>query len=109
MVFNAKIDAKGDRTDHSNHHTEVSLVSIHNKSILGTLGIVAVILGLAIAVWIFHRKRITKHRRRHATLPALTYYPGEQTLRNAEGGEVNLKQQQRLHGQGSQLGSPPTQ
>jgi hypothetical protein len=45
MVFDANIDAKGDRTDHSNHHTEVSLVSIHNKSILGTLGIVVVILG----------------------------------------------------------------
>jgi hypothetical protein len=60
-VFDANIDAKGDRTDHSNHHTEVSLVSIHNKSIFGTLGIVAVILGIAIAVWIFHRKRITKH------------------------------------------------
>jgi hypothetical protein len=63
MVFDANIDAKGDRTDHSNHHTEVSLVSIHNKLILGTLGIVVVILGLAIAVWIFHRKCITKHRR----------------------------------------------
>jgi hypothetical protein len=55
MVFDANIDAKGDRTDHSNHHTEVSLVSIHNKLIFETLGIVAVILGLAIAVWIFHR------------------------------------------------------
>jgi hypothetical protein len=55
MVFDANLDAKGNRTDHSNHHTEVSLVSIHNKSILGTLGIVAVILGIAIAVWIFHR------------------------------------------------------
>jgi hypothetical protein len=33
-----------------------------------------------------HRKRITKHRRRHAALLALTYSPGEQTLRNAEGG-----------------------
>jgi hypothetical protein len=61
MVFDANIDTKGDRTNYSNHHTEVSLVSIHNKSIFGTLGIVAVILGLAIAVWIFHRKRITKH------------------------------------------------
>jgi flagellar biosynthesis/type III secretory pathway M-ring protein FliF/YscJ len=68
MVFDAYSDAKGDRTDHSNHHTEVSLVSIHNKSILGTLGIVVVILGLAIVVWIFHRKRITKLRRRHAAL-----------------------------------------
>jgi hypothetical protein len=95
MVFDANIDAKGDRTDHSNHHTEVSLVSIHNKSIFGTLGIVAVILGIAIAVWIFHRKRITKHRRRHAALLALTYSPGEQTLRNAEGGEANFKQHQR--------------
>jgi hypothetical protein len=47
MVFDANIDAKGDRTDHSNHHTEVSLVSIHNKLIFGTLGIVAVILGIA--------------------------------------------------------------
>jgi flagellar biosynthesis/type III secretory pathway M-ring protein FliF/YscJ len=91
MVFDAYIDAKGDRTDHSNHHTKVSLVSIHNKSILGTLGIVAVILGLAIAVWIFHRKGITKHRRRHAALLALTYSSGEQTLRNAEGGEANFK------------------
>jgi hypothetical protein len=33
MVFDANIDAKGDRTDHSNHHTEVSLVSIHSKLI----------------------------------------------------------------------------
>jgi hypothetical protein len=46
-------------------------VSLHNKSIFGTLGIVAVILGIAIAVWIFHRKRITKHRRRHAALLAI--------------------------------------
>jgi hypothetical protein len=52
MVFDANIDAKGDRTDYSNHHTEVSFVSIHNKLIFGFLGIVAVILGLAIAVWI---------------------------------------------------------
>jgi hypothetical protein len=52
MVFDANIDTKGDCTDHSSHHTEVSLISIHNKSILGTLGIVAVILGLTIAVWI---------------------------------------------------------
>jgi flagellar biosynthesis/type III secretory pathway M-ring protein FliF/YscJ len=101
MVFDANIDAKGDRTDHSNHHTEVSLVSIHNKSILRTLGIVAVILGLAIAVWIFHRKRITKHRRRHAALLALMYSPEEQTLRNAERGEANFKQQQHQQGQGS--------
>jgi hypothetical protein len=49
-----------------------------------------VILGIAIAVWIFHRKRITKHRRRHAALLALTYSSGEQTLRNAEGGEANF-------------------
>jgi hypothetical protein len=98
MVFDANIDTKGDRTYHFNHHTEVSLVSIHNKSILGTLGILAVILGIAIAVWIFHRKRITKHRRRHAALLALTYSPGEQTLRNAEGGEANFKQHQRHHG-----------
>jgi hypothetical protein len=55
MVFDANIDAKGDRTNHSDHHTEVSLISIQNKSILGTLGIVAVILGLAIVVRIFHR------------------------------------------------------
>jgi flagellar biosynthesis/type III secretory pathway M-ring protein FliF/YscJ len=110
MVFDANIDAKGDRTDHSSHHTKVSLLSIHNKSILGTLGIVVVILGQAIAVWIFHRKRITKHRRRHAALLALTYSPGEQTLRNAEGGEVNYKQQQLLQGQGSSiLGSTLTQ
>jgi flagellar biosynthesis/type III secretory pathway M-ring protein FliF/YscJ len=109
MVFDANIDAKGDRTDHSNHHTKVSLVSIHNKSILGTLGIVAVILGLAIAVWIFHRKGITKHRRRHAALLALTYSSGEQTLRNAEGGEANFKEQQRHQGQGSRLGSLLTQ
>jgi hypothetical protein len=108
MVFDANIDAKGDRTHHSNHHTEVSLVSIHNKLIFGTLGIVAVILGLAITVWIFHCKRITKHRRRHAALLALTYSPGEQTLRNAEGGEANFKQHQRHQGQGSRLGSPPT-
>jgi hypothetical protein len=74
MVFDANIDAKGDRTDHSNHHTEVSLVSIHNKSILGTLGIMVVILGLAITVWIFHRKQITKHRRRHAALLALVNF-----------------------------------
>jgi hypothetical protein len=47
MVFDANIDAKGDGT---NHHTKVSLVSIHNKLILGTLGIVVVILGLAIDV-----------------------------------------------------------
>jgi hypothetical protein len=66
MVFDANINAKGDRTDHSNHHTKVSLISIHNKSILGTLGIVVVILGLAIAVWTFHPNCITKHRRRHA-------------------------------------------
>jgi hypothetical protein len=46
MVFDANLDAKGDRTDHSIHHTEVSLVSLHNKSIFGTLGIVAVILGI---------------------------------------------------------------
>jgi hypothetical protein len=110
MVFDANIDAKGDRTDHSNHHTEVSLVSIHNKSILGTLGIVVVILGPAIAVWIFHHKHITKHRRRHAALLALTYFPGEQTLRNTEGGEVNYKQQQRPQRQeSSRLGSPLTQ
>jgi hypothetical protein len=38
MVFDANIDAKGDHTDHSNHHTEVSLVSIHNKSIFGNPG-----------------------------------------------------------------------
>jgi hypothetical protein len=50
---------------------------------------VAVILGIAIAVWIFHRKIITKHRRRHAALLALTYFPGEQTLR-AEGGKLIL-------------------
>jgi hypothetical protein len=43
MVFDANIEAKGDRTDHSFHHTEVSLVSLLNKSIFGTLGIVAVI------------------------------------------------------------------
>jgi hypothetical protein len=109
-VFDANIDAKGDRTDLSNHHTEVSLISIHNKSILRTLGIVVVILGLPIAVWIFYRKRITKHRRWHATLLACTYSPGEQTLCNAEGGEVNYKQQQRLQGQGSsRLGCPLTQ
>jgi hypothetical protein len=108
MVFDANIGAKGDRTDHSIHHTEVSLVSLHNKSIFGTLGIVAVILGIAIAVWIFHGKRITKHRRRHTTLLALTYTPGEQTHRNAEGGEANYRQHQRPHGQGSQLGRPPT-
>jgi hypothetical protein len=107
MVFDANIDTKGDRTDHSNHHTEVSLVSINNKLIFGALGIVAVILGLA-TVWIFHRKRITKHRRQHAALLALTYSPGEQTLRNAEGGEANFKQHQRHQGQGSRLGSPPT-
>jgi hypothetical protein len=71
---------------------------------------VVVILGLAIAIWIFHRKLITKHRRRHAALLALTYAPGEQTLPNAEGGEVNYKQQQQPHGQGSsRLGSPLTQ
>jgi flagellar biosynthesis/type III secretory pathway M-ring protein FliF/YscJ len=93
MVFDANIDA--------NHHTKVFLVSIHNKSILGTLGIMVVILGLAIAVWIFHRKRIIKHRRRHAALLALTYSPREQTLSNAEGGEVNYKQQQQPQGQGS--------
>jgi flagellar biosynthesis/type III secretory pathway M-ring protein FliF/YscJ len=108
MVFVANIDAKGDRTDHSIHHTEVSLVSLHNKSIFGTLGIVAVILGIAIAVWIFHRKIIIKHRRRHAALPALTYYPEEQTLRNTEGGVAKYKQPQRPHGQGSRLGYPPT-
>jgi flagellar biosynthesis/type III secretory pathway M-ring protein FliF/YscJ len=108
MVFDANIDAKGDCTDHSNHHSEVSLVSIHNKLIFETLGIMAVILGIAIAVWIFHRKRITKHRRRHAALLALPYSPGEQTLRNAEGGEANYKQPQRPHRQGSRLGCPPT-
>jgi hypothetical protein len=58
---------------------------------------------------IFHRKHITKHRRRHATLLALTYSPGEQTLHKAEGGEANFKQQQRQQGQGSRLGSPLTQ
>jgi hypothetical protein len=110
MVFDANIDAKGDRTDHFNHHTEVSLVSIHNKTILGTLGIVVVILGLAIAVRIFHRKRITKHRRRHAALLAITYSQGEQNLHKAEGGEANYQQQQRPHGQGSsRLGSLLTQ
>jgi flagellar biosynthesis/type III secretory pathway M-ring protein FliF/YscJ len=108
MVFDANIDDKGDRTDHSNHHTEFSLVSIHNKSIFGALGMVAVILGIATAVWIFYRKRITKHRRQHAALQALTYSPGEQTLRNAEGGEANYKQHQRPHRQGSRLGHPPT-
>jgi flagellar biosynthesis/type III secretory pathway M-ring protein FliF/YscJ len=109
MVFDANIDATGDRTDHSNHHTEVSLVSLHNKSIFGTLGIVAVILGIAIAVWIFHRKRITKHRRRHAALLAITYSPEEKTLRHAEGGEARPKhQQQRPHGQSSHLGCPPS-
>jgi hypothetical protein len=41
MVFDANIDATGDCTDHSNHHTEVSLISIL-KSILGFLAIVAV-------------------------------------------------------------------
>jgi flagellar biosynthesis/type III secretory pathway M-ring protein FliF/YscJ len=102
------LKTKGDRTDHSNHHTEVSLVSIHNKSIFGTLGIVAVILGIAIAVWIFHCKRITKHRRRHPALLAFTNSPGEQTLRNAEGGEANFKKHQHHHEQGSQLGRPPT-
>jgi flagellar biosynthesis/type III secretory pathway M-ring protein FliF/YscJ len=101
MVFDANIDTKGDRTDHSIHHAKVSLVSLPNKSIFRILGIVAVILGIAIAVWIFHRKRITKHKRRHATLLAFTYSPGEQTLRNAEGGEANYKQPQRPHGQGS--------
>jgi hypothetical protein len=105
MVFDANIDTKGDHTNHSNHHIKVSLVSIHNKLILGTLGIVVVILGLAIAVWIFHRKRITKHRKRHAPLLALTYSPGEQTLCNSEGGEVNYKQQQRQHKGSSRLGS----
>jgi hypothetical protein len=110
MVFDAYIDAKGDRTDHSNHHTEVSLISIHNKSILGTLGNVAVILGLAIAVWIFNRKRITKHRRRHTALLAITYSPVEQSLCKAEGGDSNYQQPQQPHEQGSsQLGSPPTQ
>jgi hypothetical protein len=108
MVIDANIDGKGDRIDHSIHHTEVSPVSLHNKSIFGTLGIKAVILGIAIAVWILHRKRITKHRRRHAALLALTYSPGEQTLRNAEGGEANYKQPQRPHEQGSRLGPPPT-
>jgi flagellar biosynthesis/type III secretory pathway M-ring protein FliF/YscJ len=103
MVFDANIDTKGDRTNHSNHHTEVSLVSMHNKSILGTLGIVVVILGLAIAVWIFHHKCITKRRRRHTALLALTYSPGEQTLRNTEGGEGNYKQQQRSHEGSSRL------
>jgi hypothetical protein len=108
MVFDANIDVKGDRTDHSNHHTEVSLVSIQNKLIFGTLGIVDVILGIAIAIWIFHCKRITKHRRGHAALLALNYSLGEQTLRNAEGGEANYKKHQRPHGQGSRLGRPPT-
>jgi flagellar biosynthesis/type III secretory pathway M-ring protein FliF/YscJ len=100
--------AKGDRTDHSIHYTEVSLVSLHNKSIFRTLGIVAVILGIAIALGIFHRKRITKYRRRHAALLALTYSPGEQTLCQAERGEANYKQPQHPHGQGSRLGRPPT-
>jgi hypothetical protein len=108
MVFDANIDTKGDRTNHSIHHTKVSLVSLHNKLIFGTLGIVALILGIAIAVWIFHRKRITKHKRQHAALLALTYSPGEQTLRHAEGGEANYKQPQRPHGQDSRLGRPPT-
>jgi flagellar biosynthesis/type III secretory pathway M-ring protein FliF/YscJ len=109
MVFDANIDAMGNCTDQSIHHTEVSLVSLHNKLIFGTLGIVAVILGIAIAVWIFHRKRITKHKRRHAALLALTYSPEEQTLRHAEGGEARHKHPQRLnHGQGSRLGYPPT-
>jgi hypothetical protein len=54
MMFDANIHAKGDRTDHSNHHTKGSPVSIHNKSILRTLVIMVVILGLAISVWILH-------------------------------------------------------
>jgi hypothetical protein len=108
MVFDANIDAKGDRTDHSIHQTEVSLVSLHNKSIFGTLGIVAVILGIAKAVWIFHRKKLTKHRRWHAALLALTYSPEEQTFRHAEGGDAKYKHPQCLHGQGSRLGCPPT-
>ena len=109
MLSDANIDATRDRTDHSIHHAEVSLVSLHNNSIFGTLGIVAVILGTAIAVWIFHRKRITKPRRRHAALLAITYSPEEQTLRHAEGGEAKRKHQhQRPHGQGSHLGCPPS-
>jgi hypothetical protein len=67
-----------------------------------------VILGIAIAVSIFHRKKITKHRRRHAALLALTYSPEEQTLCNAEGGVAKYKQPQRPHRQGSRLGCPPT-
>jgi hypothetical protein len=67
-----------------------------------------VILGIAIAVWIFHRKKLTKHRRWHAALLALTYSPEEQTLRHAEGGDAKYKHPQCLHGQGSQLGCPPT-
>jgi hypothetical protein len=63
-------------------------------------------LRVRIAVWIFHRKRITKHGRWHATLLALTYSPGEQTFRNTEGGEGNYKQQQRSHKGSSRLGSP---
>jgi hypothetical protein len=54
-------------------------------------------------------KKRKAQERRHAALLALTYSPEEQTLCNAEGEEVNFKQQQRLHGQGSRLGSPLTQ
>jgi hypothetical protein len=75
MVFEANIDAKCDRTIYSKHTTEVSLISIHQKLIFGTLGIVALVIGVAIAVWIYHHKKITKHSRRHAAPPGRHVLP----------------------------------
>jgi hypothetical protein len=94
MVLHANIDAKGDCTDHSKHISKVSVISIHQRSIFGTLGIVALVIGVAIAVWIYHPKRITKHRRRHAALLAVTYSPGghpQQSLYKG-GGEAHYQQ-----------------
>jgi hypothetical protein len=48
----------------------------------------AVILGLAIAVWIFHRKCITKHRSWHAALLALTYSPGDRPSATLKEGKL---------------------
>jgi hypothetical protein len=121
MVFDANIDAKGDRTNHSKHTTEVSLISIHQQSIFGMLGIVALVIGVAIAVWIYHRKRITKHRRRHAALLAVTYSPGGHPQQNLyftlclyKGGGGAHYQQPTAAGHNPQRGSlqpsvPPSQ
>ena len=98
MVLDVNYDAKGDRTDNSQHTTEVSLVSIHQKSIFGTLGVVALIIFACVAAWVWHRKRITKHRRRHAALLAVTYAPGGQPQHHLQGGGNYHSQQQATTG-----------